>query len=559
MKKSNIIYAALAGAVMLPLASCDKFLDVAPDQRVTIETPEQIRQLLVNAYATDNISTLCEFSSDNIEDNTAPDENGMRYNLQYYDRADLEAFGWDDVKSSMSTDSPSEIWAGYYHAIAVCNNALDAIHALEDKGRGSEVTAQKGEALISRAYHHFVLANLFALPYAGETLSENIPAIPYMTKTEEKVLVHYERENLASVYRHIEADIEEGLPLIDDALYSVPKYHFNKKAAHAFAARFYLFKRDYAKAEYHATEALGGESGNPATMMRTFWGKSFTSYDALVASYVSADEASNLMLVPTYSIFSRRRGSRFACNRNAKYATVYCEGPTWKTNATGYYCHPCYSGKLYIRGSQEYGLFFPKAGEIFEYTDKIAGIGYCHIIRCEFTAEEALLTRAEARLYLGNKSGALADLLVWDQSRQLLPELNIKFPVLTEALINDFYSTDYKNYGIVKPLNIDRVCPSDTYSVSADIENMLQCVLHFRRIETLDDGMRWFDIRRYGIELTHKIGLDRVETLTVDDPRRCFQIPPEVIAAGFQPNERTPKDGSNSQSILPPAFVKVAD
>ncbi|MDE6279902.1 MAG: RagB/SusD family nutrient uptake outer membrane protein [Paramuribaculum sp.] len=552
------IYLGVA-ALAATAVSCDDFLDATPDQRVTIETPEQVRLLLVDAYANANYGTVCEFSTDNVIDNTAPDDNGMRYNLTYYDLQDLEAFGWDNIVSNMDTDSPSSIWAGYYHAIAVCNNALEAIEKLEKEGRAEEVAALKGEALVSRAYHHFILANIFAMPYAGETASASIPGIPYMTEPETKVLVHYERQPLSEVYAHIAADLEEGLPLINDGIYSVPKYHFNRKAACAFAARFYLFARDYEKAEAYATEALGGPTANPAGFMRNFWAKSFTSYDALVAAYVSADEQSNLMLLPTYSVFNRRRGSRFALNRDAKAATIYGNGPTWNTSYTHYYCHPCYAGKIYIRSSQEYGCFFPKAGEIFEYTDKIAGIGYCHVIRCEFTAEEALLTRAEARIWQGRIDEAIADLAIWDESRQKLPDLNIQFPKLTRKAIEDFYTTDPEGYGVVKPLNIDRVYPSPRYTTTPDIEPYLQCVLHFRRIETIDDGMRWFDIRRYGIEINHKIGLNRVETLAWNDPRRAIQIPPEVIAAGFTPNERIPKGSNDAPVMMPASLMKVAD
>lgn len=35
-----------------------------------------------------------------------------------------------------------------------------------------------------------------------------------------------------------------GLSLVDDAYYIKPKFHFNKKAAHAFASRFYLIKEN---------------------------------------------------------------------------------------------------------------------------------------------------------------------------------------------------------------------------------------------------------------------------------------------------------------------------
>lgn len=538
MKLNKLTYIAAAVA-LTGLTACDDFLDAAPDERVTIDSPEKVSLLLVDAYPGQNLSGLCEFSSDNVVDNNSPDENGMRYNLSYFDRQDLEAYSWEDVVSNMDTESPSYLWEAYYHSIAVANEALKAIAELETQGRGDEVQAQKGEALICRAYNHFLLANLFSMHYAGEEASKQIPSIPYMDKVEDKVLVNYEREPLQSVYEKIEKDIVAGYPLINDGIYSIPKYHFNKKAAAAFAARFYLYKRDYVNAEKWATEALGGESGNPAGMMRTFWSKTFTTLDALVAAYTSAQEQSNLMLVATHSTFFRRRGERFALNREAKDATIYCEGPTWSTALTNYYCHPCYSGKIYVRGSQEYGLFFPKSGEIFEYTDKVAGIGYVHIVRCEFTAEEVLLTRAEARIWQNNLTGALEDLRTWDESRQKIP-VAVNFPQLTDERIRDFYKEDKGGFGIVKPLNIDRVNPVDGKALNANIEPYLQCVLHFRRIETIDDGLRWFDIKRYGIEITHKIGATRVEHLTWNDPRRAFQIPAEVIAAGFAPNDRKP-------------------
>ncbi|MCM1109119.1 MAG: RagB/SusD family nutrient uptake outer membrane protein [Clostridium sp.] len=546
-------YIAVAALVVLA-SSCNDFLDQVPDNRVEIDTPEQVRQLLVDAYCQYNYATVCEFSSDNVVDNNAPDENGNRYNLTYRDPADLEAFGWDDIVSNIEEDSPSMIWSGCYHAIAVCNNALQAIERFEAEGRGAEVQAQKGEALLSRAYHHFLLVSIFSKAYAGEALSENIPGIPYMQKVEDKVLVHYERESLASVYRKIEQDIEAGLPLIDDASYDVPKYHFNKKAANAFAARFYLFKRDYKNVEKYATAALGGEGADPSTLMRKFWAKSFTTYDALVAAYSSATEACNFLLVPTYSVFGRSRGARFACNRDAQAATILGAGPTWPS----YNFHPCFSGKLYIRGSQEYGTIFPKAGEFFEYTDKVAGIGFIHIVRCELTAEETLLARAEARLFMGDKTGALEDLKIWEGARRNVG-VAASFRDLTEAQIISFYKTKDPGYGIVKPLHIDEVCPSSEYRVTDDIEPMLQCVLHFRRIETIDDGYRWFDIKRYGLEITHKIGLDRVETLVTNDPRTAIQIPAEAIAAGFAPNDRTPVK-AESQSALAKytgSFVKL--
>lgn len=216
MKLKQLSYIAAAIA-LTGFTACDDFLDAAPDERVTIDTPEKVSLLLVDAYPGGNLTSLCEFSSDNVIDNNSPDENGMRYNLSYFDRQDLEAFGWEDVVSNMQQDSPSYLWEAYYHSIAVANEALKAIEELEAQGLGDEVQAQKGEALMCRAYNHFLLANLFSLHYAGEEASKNIPSIPYMDKVEDKVLVHYDREPLQSVYEKIEKDILAGYPLINAA------------------------------------------------------------------------------------------------------------------------------------------------------------------------------------------------------------------------------------------------------------------------------------------------------------------------------------------------------
>ncbi|WP_290087962.1 RagB/SusD family nutrient uptake outer membrane protein [Muribaculum intestinale] len=557
MQLKNLKYIPLAG-ILVALTGCDDFLDHTPDNRVTISTPTQVTQLLVNAYSDGNHATICELSSDNIVDNTSPDENGVRYNLSgnsNYAPADDEAFAWEEIKSGIQQDTPSHIWAGAYHAIAVCNYALQAIEQLEAQGRGSEVTAQKGEALVSRAYHHFILANLFCLPYAGAEASKSIPGIPYMIDVEKELKPQYDRGNLADVYDRIEQDLVEGLPLVNDNLHPLaPKYHFTIASAHAFAARFYLFARKYDLAEKHATIALG-DAGAPSSM-RNFWTKTFTTSDALTQAYIDPSDPGNLMLVATSSIYYRVVGLKYAHNREAKNATTHSVGPTW----TKYNFHPCMSGKLYYRGQSEYGSLYAPMFEFFEYTDKIAGIGYVHHIRPEFTKEEVLLTRAEARIYMRKITEAVADLSAWDANRwNNLPVSDKPDCKLTLEVINKFYadegdSNELRKNGIVSPVNIDQVCtPANaSWNYGADIQHLVECVLHFRRLERLDMGDRWFDIRRNGIEITHKIGRSRVEHLTLGDPRRAFQIPADVLSAGFPENNRLPisSGGSDADATL---------
>jgi hypothetical protein len=67
----------------------------------------------------------------------------------------------------------------------------------------------------------------------------------------------------------------------------------------------------------------------------------------------------------------------------------------------------------------------------------------------------------------------------------------------------------------------------------------LTFILHARRLETLADGLRWFDVKRYGIPLSHAVynGLSHTFIeLPGDDERRAIEIPAAVVAVGMPSN-----------------------
>lgn len=514
--------------------SCSDFLDKLPDSRAELDTPGQISKLLVNGYSEGNYALLNELSSDNFIDNNSPDDNGVYYNLSSYDRLHDEIYAWKEAVSSTRQDSPSSVWTGCYHAIAVANQALQAIHKFEEKGREREVSAQKGEALLIRAYNHFILVNEFCQTYKNDELSSLDLGVPYITEPETKVLVDYERSTVTETYKNIEKDLLEGLPLIENSNYTVPKYHFNTQAANAFATRFYLFKREYQKVVDYATQAL---DNRPADYLRN-WNAEYPTYLSFAHGWINAESQNNFMLVVTNSWMNRIFGTRYGCNRDASKGTIYGTGPTWQN----YRFNPCFNGRLYLRGSVEYGVFFPKCGEFFEYSDKIAGIGFGHIVRAEFTGEETLLCRAEALVYLNRLSDAVADLKLFDDSHKME---GYNQTDLTESVIRNFYTSARPLF--VMSFNTEKISPD--FVVTAYQKPILDCVLHFRRLETIYDGYRWFDIKRYGIEITRKIGKGTIDVLKWDDSRRALQIPSEVSAAGLEPNIRPLAPDDDSQIV----------
>lgn len=72
-------------------------------------------------------------------------------------------------------------------------------------------------------------------------------------------------------------------------------------------------------------------------------------------------------------------------------------------------------------------------------------------------------------------------------------------------------------------------------------ENFIHCILHIRRITTLHEGMRWPDIKRYGILIYRR---DMANQRVTDEmpPNDLFALcnpnSEEWDVAGIQPNPR---------------------
>lgn len=533
----------IAGLGLLALSSCNDFLDKTPDTRVYLESVEQLQKLLVDGYMSQDYACV-ELATDNLVDNTAPDKSGNRYNLTAYDITDNQLFAFEDVNLGSGEDTPYGIWNSCYSAIAVANAVLEKAAEFEENmaddngplnyNDSLKLMAIKGEAYLIRAYHHFILANVFCMPYGGPTKAPSQQGLPYMTHTENTVSPMYERGNLQEFYDNIEKDLKLGLEFVSDQFYSVPRYHFNVNAANAFAGQFYLWIRDYEKAKHYSTVALGD---NPGAIMNNFWRRDdlFNRGEDDIRANCGIANPSVFMTLATNTTWSRRIGERYGCKDNAASGTISGPGPTWGN--TG---HNCFRNNVFIVGSQEYGVFFiGNWWELFEYTDKLAGIGYVHMLRNEFCIEKSLLVRAEAEVFLQQYDEALADLKMWVDNRdECINKANVITP-LSPGTIERFYNRDPKtNFEINKPMHIDEVCPSSKYAVNEEMKPWLQCVQHFRRIETVHKGDRFFDLKRYGIEITHRIGASRSETLTVGDKRWAIQLPYEVWIAGLEKNER---------------------
>ena len=548
MKKS-IIY-LLGIAVVIPaFMSCSDFLDQNPDLRTTLDSEEKIANILVSAYISGagSYQLVAELSSDNVCDYGIT----KNYNQFYQD-----VYEWAEEVTS-NNDAPRNIWSSNYNNIANANQALSAIEELGGPTT-TRLKASKGEALICRAYSHFVLANMFCMPYNPATAG-NCLGIPYMDHAETDLNPRYERGTLQEVYEMIGKDIEAGIPLIDDTAYSVPKYHFNYKAACCFASRYYLFMQDWDNAIKYATMAL---TSNPSSLLR--------DYSAIAAlpngtsrhqEYVNSASTANFLLQAATSnsglLFDwYSTAGRYSHGKlQGIYETVQPKkGGPWGSSVTFKAPHAV------LASSGKYVL--PRTWRVFQYTDPVAGTGFNKAISVLFTSEEALLNRAEAYIMKMNEDPTALDKALEDINLYAANLFSAGFKSMTEASIIKWATETYPDYSelyvgktsvsspqTLNPTKKLHAAPYNTLEEGGPQESMLQALIFMRRYQFLHEGMRWFDTRRFGITVYRYLLDEDAETVVqitdqisdengTADPRRALQLPADVIAAGLTPNPR---------------------
>ncbi|WP_447641366.1 MULTISPECIES: RagB/SusD family nutrient uptake outer membrane protein [Chitinophagaceae] len=493
MKKSYKYLILVVGVASIT-ASCNKFLDKNPDNRTELNSPDKVRALLATAYPQASYQKMAELMSDNAADRTP------LASISFMDST-FYAFG-DYISDDGTQDSPTAYWSACYKAIASANAALDAIPHTADS---VNYTAEKGEALVCRAYAHFMLATLYSKPYDPATAA-NIMGIPYVTKPEKVAVAKYERASLAENYANIEEDLEGGLPLIDDDNYSVPKFHFTKRAARAFATRFYLYKKEYQKAISYANDAFSSDA-TLASAMRNWNNYLSLTVNEFRQNYTNSTDNANLLLIEEPSLWARNyTGSRFGFTPSF-YSTLFAASAV--TTNGGRWLP---SKFVYVYGQIAYAI--PKWNEYF-YAPDDPSYGYPYIMAPVLTTEELLFNRAEAKILLGQYDQAINDMNLYLSKR--LSSYTVS-DNLTLSKVTTFYGTDSKTA-------------------------MIQMLLYMKRIEFIQEGMRWFDILRYGIKVVHKqvdLNQKTVATYTLDstDNRRQWQLPQATITGGVTANPR---------------------
>lgn len=496
MKLNKYIYCIAVAGLTVTAAGCKKYLEQTPDLRTQLNSKEKVAQILVSAYPKSEYLSFTENGSDNAEDKGPSTE----YSANSASDSWEAAYFWRDYQNGAQViGSTDHYWNETYLAIASANNALQYI---EEHPEDLSLIPYKGEALVARAYAHFMLVSLYAKTYEVGG-ANNSAGIPYVTKPETIVAGKYERETVAATYEKIERDLTEGIPLLNNSAYKVAKYHFTINAASAFAARFYLFKGDYAKVITYAGNVLQN-----STQVKSLLRPWNTTYGALVPDdfntrFTQSSQNSNLLMSEANSVWARNFRIRYSLG-----PTILATAVTGGNVSGGNYA--------YRQFNREPFYSFRKFKELFFESQIGSGFGQPYIMVPLFTAEELLMNRAEAYTMLNQNDAALQD-------------------------INDFMSTRIISYSPTgNNISLSRI--ADFYGTADAKAGLIKTILDLKRVEFISEGIRWFDLNRHKLPIRHSVlDANRVATyieLKADDPRRVFQLPAAVTRAGLALNPR---------------------
>lgn len=563
-------FTCMASAVIaLGMVSCDDFFeqfgkddDMNPNDSTGISLPEieyDIDTLLVHyqeIYPQANYGLIGELLSDNIVDNNSPNVDNGRDNIVYYELNSL--LDWQEklfsfeMTNEFSTDTDMGVYKGFQNSAKSAGlfiYAVDNIDASTAEVYGiDKLKSMQGEAYVIRSFANFILENFFAQSYVT---GGNTMAMPYVNYPNEDIEC-----TVKEAYDIMMDDLLKGMALMDEYGYPTSKFRFNKEAVYAYAARINLYMRNYDKVIQYADMVLGSESA-AANKLRDFMKfQGAKTLDEFRDIWQNENEPSVFMMLDTYSLMMRAYilECRFALNSSAYLGSVY----TFPTSGLCPIPYFLISG-TFVNGKQEYGIFNSKIAETFLYIDEEAGMGYPKLKKIEFTAEETLLCRAEAKLFTGDFQGALSDVTIWNNSKKNVPgddfldySKYMTDPDLEK--IKQFYGAgEYTTLQTWNSCYYDGTVMSDMlsnfeklgYKLSGEDETaLMRFILHSRRLETIFDGLRFFDLKRFGIEYQHNVGRNGNEPANVyilgyDDPRRALRYdfieeePDTISSKGF--------------------------
>ncbi|SHI57697.1 SusD family protein [Hymenobacter daecheongensis DSM 21074] len=253
--------AALALALLLGLMSCEKQLDIQPQQSVdaatALDSPEKVESAVIGAYARLDLPQLYGTNLLLLPDLLAADGYvNWQGTFQSYREVARRTM------TSINTEA-DRTWNQAYQTINLVNLVLDAAPVVTNKDLRDQLT---GEVRLIRGMLYFELVRLYAQQYqaGGANTQPGVPLALTANKTEAQAAVRLSRASVADVYKQILDDLNAANALLPES----NGVRLDAFDAQAMLARVYLQQGNYAQALAFANGVIqdGTATLNPSVL-----------------------------------------------------------------------------------------------------------------------------------------------------------------------------------------------------------------------------------------------------------------------------------------------------
>lgn len=158
-------------------------------------------------------------------------------------------FNWDDMVYQPDVEAKDLKY--FLNNIYVCNKIINEVADAEG-GTPALKSQLAAEAKATRAWVHFQLNNLYAMPYQAASANSDL-ALPYIT-TADMARPLYERVTVQQAYDLMIADVTAAIPSLP--LNQTYNTRMTKAAAEALLGKLYVFMGKYTDALTHFNNAF---------------------------------------------------------------------------------------------------------------------------------------------------------------------------------------------------------------------------------------------------------------------------------------------------------------
>lgn len=247
----RIVNYMLALSGLFAMASCSDFTEIQPKGKNLLSTTKQLEMLLNYEYLNVEGTDMFMLCGDLI---TVLDNVPNMISNRIETRSAIMLM-WDEANQ----DRMAELTArdvDYTNCYSIIGKISNPILSRVDVAEGDEATKQRlrCEALVLRAYYHWILVNKFAKAYNPETAAED-PGIPYMT--EDMVVSDLaEKSTVQQVYDNILADLQQAIEIDALPITATNRMRMCKPCAYAAKALALQSMQRFDEAEAAARQAL---------------------------------------------------------------------------------------------------------------------------------------------------------------------------------------------------------------------------------------------------------------------------------------------------------------